>query len=144
MRPPLDGDTVHLLTMPMSPLESFTFKGYRFITGAQYRDSSHTMTEEACHSLPQTKLAEQLFKWTQSSHIAGLALKFGRSNPLPAINKQGDFTLFATRLVTAEDSSFSKLIQISLKARSISLGATGAANYLVVSSQGAHYDGGNR
>ena len=106
-------------------------------------DSSHTMTEEACHSLPQTKLgAKTTFSNDNNQSYCMISAKIVGDNPYLAINKQGDFT-FAARPVTAEDLHLSFPADTDIKGRrSISLGAPNAA-ITQVSSQGIITDGGN-
>lgn len=124
--------------------ESFTFSDIGFISyELNIADSSHTMTEEACHSLPQTKLgAGTTFSNDNNQSYCRISAKFMGNNPYLAINKQGDFT-FATRPVTAEDLHLSFPADTDIKGRrSISLGAPNAA-ITQVSSQGIITDGGN-
>ena len=125
--------------------ESFTFSDIGFISyELNIFDSSHTMTEEACHSLPQTKLgAGTTFSNDNNQSYCRISAKIVGNNPYLAINKQGDFT-FATRPVTAEDLHLSFPADTDIKGRrSISLGAPNAA-ITQVSSQGYIADGGNR
>ena len=124
--------------------ESFTFSDIGFISyELNIFDSSHTMTEEACHSLPQTKLgAGTTFSNDNNQSYCRISAKIVGNNPYLAINKQGDFT-FATRPVTAEDLHLSFPADTDIKGRrSISLGAPNAA-ITQVSSQGIITDGGN-
>lgn len=124
--------------------ESFTFGDIGFISyELNIADSSHTMTEEACRSLPQTNLgAETTFSNDNNQSYCRISAKFMGNNPYLAINKQGDFT-FATRPVTAEDLHLSFPADTDIKGRrSISLGAPNAA-ITQVSSQGIITDGGN-
>lgn len=124
--------------------ESFTFSDIGFISyELNIADSSHTMTEEACHSLPQTKLgAKTTFSNDNNQSYCRISAKIVGNNPYLAINKQGDFT-FATRPVTAEDLHLSFPADTDIKGRrSISLGAPNAA-ITQVSSQGIITDGGN-
>lgn len=124
--------------------ESFTFSDIGFISyELNIADSSHTMTEEACHSLPQTKLgAGTTFSNDNNQSYCRISAKIVGNNPYLAINKQGDFT-FATRPVTAEDLHLSFPADTDIKGRrSISLGAPNAA-ITQVSSQGIITDGGN-
>ena len=106
-------------------------------------DSSHTMTEEACHSLPQTKLgAKTTFSNDNNQSYCRISAKIVGDNPYLAINKQGDFT-FATRPVTAEDLHLSFPADTDIKGRrSISLGAPNAA-ITQLSSGGSIDDGFN-
>ena len=124
--------------------ESFTFSDIGFISyELNIADSSHTMTEEACRSLPQTKLgAGTTFSNDNNQSYCRISAKIVGNNPYLAINKQGDFT-FATRPVTAEDLHLSFPADTDIKGRrSISLGAPNAA-ITQVSSQGIITDGGN-
>ena len=107
-------------------------------------DSSHTMTEEACHSLPQTNLgAETTFSNDNNQSYCRISAKFMGDNPYLAINKQGDFT-FATRPVTAEDLHLSFPANTDIKGmRSINFNVPNAA-ITQISSQGYIADGGNR
>ena len=117
--------------------ESFTFSDIGFISyELNIADSSHTMTEEACRSLPQTNLgAETTFSNDNNQSYCRISAKFMGNNPYLAINKQGDFT-FATRPVTAEDLHLSFPADTDIKGkRSISLGAPNAA-VTQISSQG--------
>ena len=125
--------------------ESFTFSDIGFISyELNIADSSHTMTEEACHSLPQTKLgAGTTFSNDNNQSYCRISAKFMGNNPYLAINKQGDFT-FATRPVTAEDLHLSFPADTDIKGRrSISLGAPNAA-VTQISSQGVISAGVNR
>lgn len=124
--------------------ESFTFSDIGFISyELNIADSSHTMTEEACRSLPQTNLgAETTFSNDNNQSYCRISARFMGNNPYLAINKQGDFT-FATRPVTAEDLHLSFPADTDIKGtRSISLGAPNAA-VTQISSQGIITDGGN-
>lgn len=124
--------------------ESFTFSDIGFISyELNIADSSHTMTEEACRSLPQTNLgAETTFSNDNNQSYCRISAKFMGNNPYLAINKQGDFT-FAARPVTAEDLHLSFPADTDIKGRrSISLGAPNAA-VTQISSQGIITDGGN-
>lgn len=124
--------------------ESFTFSDIGFISyELGIADSSHTMTEEACHSLPQTNLgAGTTFSNDNNQSYCRISAKIAGNNPYLAINKQGDFT-FATRPVTAEDLHLSFPADTDIKGRrSISLGAPNAA-ITEVSSQGIITDGVN-
>ena len=84
--------------------ESFTFSDIGFISyELNIADSSHTMTEEACHSLPQTKLgAGTTFSNDNNQSYCRISANIVGNNPYLAINKQGDFT-FATRPVTSDE-----------------------------------------
>ena len=124
--------------------ESFTFSDIGFISyELNIFDSSHTMTEEACHSLPQTKLgAKTTFSNDNNQSYCMISAKIVGDNPYLAINKQGDFT-FATRPVTAEDLHLSFPADTDIKGRrSISLGAPNAA-ITQLSSGGSIDDGFN-
>ena len=107
-------------------------------------DSSHTMTEEACYSLPQTNLgAGTTFSNDNNQSYCRISAKFMGDNPYLAINKQGDFT-FATRPVTAEDLHLSFPADTDIKGmRSINFNVPNAA-ITQISSQGYIADGGNR
>ena len=125
--------------------ESFTFSDIGFISyELNIADSSHTMTEEACHSLPQTKLgAGTTFSNDNNQSYCRISAKIVGNNPYLAINKQGDFT-FATRPVAPEDLHLSFPADTDIKGRrSISLGAPNAA-VTQISSQGVISDGVNR
>ena len=125
--------------------ESFTFSDIGLISyELNIADSSHTMTEEACRSLPQTNLgAETTFSNDNNQSYCRISAKFMGNNPYLAINKQGDFT-FATRPVTAEDLHLSFPADTDIKGkRSISLGAPNAA-VTQISSQGVISAGVNR
>ena len=106
-------------------------------------DSSQTMTEEACRSLPQSKASAKItFSNDNKLSYCRISATFVGNNPYLAINKQGDFT-FATRPVTAEDLHLSFPADTDIKGRrSISLGAPNAA-VTQVSSQGIITDGVN-
>lgn len=124
--------------------ESFTFSDIGFISyELNIADSSHTMTEEACRSLPQTNLgAETTFSNDNNQSYCRISAKFMGNNPYLAINKQGDFT-FAARPVAPEDLHLSFPADTDIKGRrSISLGAPNAA-VTQISSQGIITDGGN-
>lgn len=124
--------------------ESFTFSDIGLISyELGIGDSSHTMTEEACHSLPQTKLgAKTTFSNDNNQSYCMISAKIVGDNPYLAINKQGDFT-FATRPVTAEDLHLSFPADTDIKGRrSISLGAPNAA-ITQLSSGGSIDDGFN-
>lgn len=124
--------------------ESFTFSDIGFIKyELNIIDSSQTMTEEACRSLPQSKAsAETTFSNDKNLSYCRISATIVGNNPYLAINKQGDFT-FATRPVTAEDLHLSFPADTDIKGRrSISLGAPNAA-ITQVSSQGIITDGPN-
>lgn len=106
-------------------------------------DSSHTMTEEACHSLPQTKLgAKTTFSNDNNQSYCRISAKIVGDNPYLAINKQGDFT-FATRPVAPEDLHLSFPADTDIKGtRSISFNVPNGA-ITQVSSQGNITDGYN-
>ena len=128
----------------VSIFESFTFSDIGFISyELNIFDSSHTMTEEACHSLPQTKLgAKTTFSNDNNQSYCRISANIVGNNPYLAINKQGDFT-FATRPVTAEDLHLSFPADTDIKGRrSISLGAPNAA-ITQLSSGGSIDDGFN-
>ena len=124
--------------------ESFTFSDIGFISyELNIFDSSHTMTEEACHSLPQTKLgAGTTFSNDNNQSYCRISAKIVGNNPYLAINKQGDFT-FATRPVTAEDLHLSFPADTDIKGtRSITFSAPNAA-VTQLSSGGSIDDGFN-
>ena len=124
--------------------ESFTFSDIGFIKyELNIIDSSQTMTEEACRSLPQSKAsAETTFSNDKNLSYCTISATIVGNNPYLAINKQGDFT-FAARPVTAEDLHLSFPADTDIKGRrSISLGAPNAA-VTQISSQGIITDGGN-
>ena len=128
----------------VSIFESFTFSDIGFISyELNIFDSSHTMTEEACHSLPQTKLgAKTTFSNDNNQSYCRISANIVGNNPYLAINKQGDFT-FAARPVTAEDLHLSFPADTDIKGRrSISLGAPNAA-ITQLSSGGSIDDGFN-
>ena len=128
----------------VSIFESFTFSDIGFISyELNIFDSSHTMTEEACHSLPQTKLgAKTTFSNDNNQSYCRISANIVGNNPYLAINKQGDFT-FATRPVTAEDLHLSFPADTDIKGmRSITFGATNAA-VTQLSSEGYIADDGN-
>lgn len=128
----------------VSIFESFTFSDIGFMSyELNIFDSSHTMTEEACHSLPQTKLgAGTTFSNDNNQSYCRISANIVGNNPYLAINKQGDFT-FATRPVTAEDLHLSFPADTDIKGRrSISLGAPNAA-ITQLSSGGSIDDGFN-
>ena len=106
-------------------------------------DSSQTMTEEACRSLPQSKAsAETTFSNDKNLSYCRINATIVGNNPYLAINKQGDFT-FAARPVAPEDLHLSFPADTDIKGRrSISLGAPNAA-VTQISSQGIITDGGN-
>lgn len=106
-------------------------------------DSSQTMTEEACRSLPQSKAsAETTFSNDKNLSYCRISATIVGDNPYLAINKQGDFT-FAARPVAPEDLHLSFPADTDIKGtRSISLGAPNAA-VTQISSQGIITDGPN-
>lgn len=106
-------------------------------------DSSQTMTEEACRSLPQSKAsAETSFSNDKNLSYCTISATIVGNNPYLAINKQGDFT-FAARPVTAEDLHLSFPADTNIKGtRSISFNVPNAA-ITQVSSQGNITDGYN-
>lgn len=128
----------------ISIVESVVFSDIGFI---KYElgigDSSHTMTEEACRSLPQSKAsAETTFSNDNNQSYCRISATIVGDNPYLAINKQGDFT-FAARPVAPEDLHLSFPADTDIKGRrSISLGAPNAA-VTQISSQGIITDGGN-
>lgn len=128
----------------VSIFESFTFSDIGFISyELNIFDSSHTMTEEACHSLPQTKLgAKTTFSNDNNQSYCRISANIVGNNPYLAINKQGDFT-FATRPVTAEDLHLSFPADTDFKGmRSITFSAPNAA-VTQLSSGGSIDDGFN-
>lgn len=128
----------------VSIVESVTFADIGFIKyELNIIDSSQTMTEEACRSLPQSKAsAETTFSNDKNLSYCRISATIVGNNPYLAINKQGDFT-FAARPVTAEDLHLSFPADTDIKGmRSISLGAPNAA-ITQVSSQGIITDGVN-
>lgn len=128
----------------VSIVESFTFSDIGFIKyELNIIDSSQTMTEEACRSLPQSKAsAETTFSNDKNLSYCRISATIVGNNPYLAINKQGDFT-FATRPVTAEDLHLSFPADTDIKGmRSISFAVQNAA-ITQVSSQGNITDGPN-
>ena len=122
--------------------ESFTFSDIGFISyELNIADSSHTMTEEACRSLPQTNLgAETTFSNDNNQSYCRISAKFMGNNPYLAINKQGDFT-FAARPVAPEDLHLSFPADTDIKGmRSITFGAPNAA--VTQLSSGGYIDDG--
>lgn len=129
----------------VSIVESFTFSDIGFIKyELNIIDSSQTMTEEACRSLPQSKAsAETTFSNDKNLSYCRISATIVGNNPYLAINKQGDFT-FAARPVTAEDLHLSFPADTDIKGmRSISFAVQNAA-ITQVSSQGNITDGPNR
>ena len=106
-------------------------------------DSSQTMTEEACRSLPQSKAsAETTFSNDKNLSYCRISATIVGNNPYLAINKQGDFT-FAARPVTAEDLHLSFPADTDIKGmRSITFSAPNAA-VTQLSSGGSIDDGFN-
>ena len=91
-------------------------------------DSSQTMTEEACRSLPQSKAsAETTFSNDNNQSYCRISATIVGNNPYLAINKQGDFT-FAARPVAPEDLHLSFPADTDIKGtRSITFSAPNAA-----------------
>ena len=106
-------------------------------------DSSQTMTEEACRSLPQSKAsAETTFSNDNNQSYCRISATIVGNNPYLAINKQGDFT-FAARPVAPEDLHLSFPADTDIKGmRSITFGAPNAA-VTQLSSGGSIDDGFN-
>ena len=106
-------------------------------------DSSQTMTEEACRSLPQSKAsAETTFSNDKNLSYCTISATIVGNNPYLAINKQGDFT-FAARPVAPEDLHLSFPADTDIKGtRSISFSAPNAA-VTQLSSGGSIDDGFN-
>ena len=106
-------------------------------------DSSHTMTEEACRSLPQSKAsAETTFSNDKNLSYCRINATIVGNNPYLAINKQGDFT-FAARPVAPEDLHLSFPADTDFKGmRSITFSAPNAA-VTQLSSGGSIDDGFN-
>lgn len=124
--------------------ESFTFSDIGFIKyELNIIDSSQTMTEEACRSLPQSKAsAETTFSNDNNQSYCRISATIVGNNPYLAINKQGDFT-FAARPVAPEDLHLSFPADTDIKGmRSISFAVQNAA-ITQVSSQGNITDGPN-
>ena len=128
----------------VSIVESFTFSDIGFIKyELNIIDSSQTMTEEACRSLPQSKAsAETTFSNDKNLSYCRISATIVGNNPYLAINKQGDFT-FAARPVAPEDLHLSFPADTDIKGmRSISFAVQNAA-ITQVSSQGNITDGPN-
>ena len=106
-------------------------------------DSSQTMTEEACRSLPQSKAsAETTFSNDKNLSYCRISATIVGDNPYLAINKQGDFT-FAARPVAPEDLHLSFPADTDFKGmRSITFSAPNAA-VTQLSSGGSIDDGFN-
>ena len=124
--------------------ESFTFSDIGFISyELNIADSSHTMTEEACRSLPQSKAsAETTFSNDNNQSYCRISATIVGNNPYLAINKQGDFT-FAARPVAPEDLHLSFPADTDIKGtRSITFSAPNAA-VTQLSSGGSIDDGFN-
>ena len=124
--------------------ESFTFSDIGFISyELNIADSSQTMTEEACRSLPQSKAsAETTFSNDKNLSYCTISATIVGNNPYLAINKQGDFT-FAARPVAPEDLHLSFPADTDFKGmRSITFSAPNAA-VTQLSSGGSIDDGGN-
>lgn len=126
----------------VSIIESVTFADIGFISyELNIMDSSQTMTEEACRSLPQTKLgAKTTFSNDNNQSYCRISATFVGNNPYLAINKQGDFT-FAARPVAPEDLHLSFPADTDIKGmRSITFGAPNAA--VTQLSSGGYIDDG--
>ena len=128
----------------VSIVESVVFSDIGFIKyELNIIDSSQTMTEEACRSLPQSKAsAETTFSNDKNLSYCRISATIVGNNPYLAINKQGDFT-FAARPVTAEDLHLSFPADTDIKGmRSITFSAPNAA-VTQLSSGGSIDDGFN-
>ena len=128
----------------VSIIESVTFADIGFISyELNIMDSSQTMTEEACRSLPQSKASAKItFSNDNKLSYCRISATFVGNNPYLAINKQGDFT-FAARPVAPEDLHLSFPADTDIKGmRSITFGATNAA-VTQLSSEGYIADDGN-
>ena len=128
----------------VSIVESVIFSDIGFIKyELNIIDSSQTMTEEACRSLPQSKAsAETTFSNDKNLSYCRISATIVGNNPYLAINKQGDFT-FAARPVAPEDLHLSFPANTDIKGmRSISFAVQNAA-ITQVSSQGNITDGPN-
>ena len=128
----------------VSIIESVTFADIGFISyELNIMDSSQTMTEEACRSLPQSKASAKItFSNDNKLSYCRISATFVGNNPYLAINKQGDFT-FAARPVALEDLHLSFPADTDIKGmRSITFGATNAA-VTQLSSEGYIADDGN-
>ncbi len=128
----------------VSIIESVTFADIGFISyELNIMDSSQTMTEEACRSLPQSKASAKItFSNDNKLSYCRISATFVGNNPYLAINKQGDFT-FAARPVAPEDLHLSFPADTDIKGtRSISFSAPNAA-VTQLSSGGSIDDGFN-
>ena len=128
----------------VSIIESVTFADIGFISyELNIMDSSQTMTEEACRSLPQSKASAKItFSNDNKLSYCRISATFVGNNPYLAINKQGDFT-FAARPVAPEDLHLSFPADTDIKGmRSITFGAPNAA-VTQLSSGGSIDDGFN-
>ena len=128
----------------VSIIESVTFADIGFISyELNIMDSSQTMTEEACRSLPQSKASAKItFSNDNKLSYCRISATIVGNNPYLAINKQGDFT-FAARPVAPEDLHLSFPADTDIKGmRSITFGATNAA-VTQLSSEGYIADDGN-
>ena len=126
----------------VSIIESVTFADIGFISyELNIMDSSQTMTEEACRSLPQSKASAKItFSNDNKLSYCRISATIVGNNPYLAINKQGDFT-FAARPVAPEDLHLSFPADTDIKGmRSITFGATNAA--VTQLSSGASIDDG--
>ena len=126
----------------VSIFESVVFSDIGFIKyELNIIDSSQTMTEEVCHSLPQTKLgAKTTFSNDNNQSYCMISAKIVGNNPYLAINKQGDFT-FAARPVAPEDLHLSFPADTDIKGmRSITFSAPNAA--VTQLSSGGYIDDG--
>ena len=128
----------------VSIIESVTFADIGFISyELNIMDSSQTMTEEACRSLPQSKASAKItFSNDNKLSYCRISATFVGNNPYLAINKQGEFT-FAARPVAPEDLHLSFPADTDIKGmRSITFGAPNAA-VTQLSSGGYIADGFN-
>ena len=126
----------------VSIIESVTFADIGFMNyELNIIDSSQTMTEEVCHSLPQTKAgAKTSFSNDNNLSYCRISANFTGDNPYLAINKQGDFT-FAARPVAPEDLHLSFPADTDIKGmRSITFSAPNAA--VTQLSSGGYIDDG--
>lgn len=126
----------------VSIIESVTFADIGFISyELNIMDSSQTMTEEACRSLPQSKASAKItFSNDNKLSYCRISATFVGNNPYLAINKQGDFT-FAARPVAPEDLHLSFPADTDIKGmRSITFGAPNAA--VTQLSSGGYIDDG--
>ena len=126
----------------VSIIESVTFADIGFISyELNIMDSSQTMTEEACRSLPQSKASAKItFSNDNKLSYCRISATIVGDNPYLAINKQGDFT-FAARPVAPEDLHLSFPADTDIKGmRSITFGAPNAA--VTQLSSGGYIDDG--